>query len=206
MQGMLRIHTYTEDPPRERDEPVAALVARSKRGDVEAFTQIYRDYVARVYDYAARRLNSRHAAEEATQEVFYRAFRGIAGCRDDEAFAGWLFAIARFVIADVYRGKSRDTAPLDAAIEAEDPDPLPEEQMLRAERRAQLQAARQHCLTERDRELLDLLLADLTDREIAVALDRRYGAIRTAHWRLVTRLRDCFATMADEKGVRHVAT
>jgi hypothetical protein len=42
----------------------------------------------------------------------------------------------------------------------------------------------------------------LTDREIAVALNRRYGAVRTAHWRLLAKLRACFAHL----GGRHVAS
>ncbi len=115
MHGMLRIQTHTDDPPRERDEPVSALVSPSKRGNVTAFTQLYRDHVDRVYDYAARRLDSLQSAEEVTREVFNRAFRGIAGCRDEEAFAGWLFANAPFIIADIHSAKSRATAPLDAA-------------------------------------------------------------------------------------------
>jgi len=168
-------------------------VAQAKLGDTAAFTYLYRRYVARVYDYAVWRLLDRHVAEEVTQEVFFRAFRGIAGCRDDTSFAGWLLGIARFVIADQYRAAPPATAALDASLEQEDPEPLPEDQVLQAERHNELRAAREHCLSPSERELFDLLLADLTDREIAVALGRRYGAVRTAHWRLVSKLRVCFA-------------
>jgi RNA polymerase sigma-70 factor, ECF subfamily len=178
---------------RTPEADVAELVAQAKLGDPAAFTSLYRRYVARVYDYAAWRLLDRHGAEEVTQEVFFRAFRGIAGCRDDASFGGWLLGIARFVIADQYRAAPPVTAALDASLEREDPAPLPEDQVLQAERHDELRAAREHCLSPSERELFDLLLADLTDREIAVALGRRYGAVRTAHWRLVSKLRVCFA-------------
>lgn len=184
--------TGRDDAPVEVYAFTAGLVARARRGDVDAFADLYRQYVERVYDYAARRLDGRHEAEEATQEVFYRAFRGLASCRDDASFAGWLFGIARFVIADVHRSRRRRHDPLDVAIDPEDPEPLPEEHVLRSEREDELRAVREHCLSPAERDLFDLLLADLTDREIAAALGRRHGAIRTAHWRLLAKLRACF--------------
>lgn len=203
MQGGVRsrppvVHGVAGTP----EANVAELVAQAKLGDTAAFTYLYRRYVARVYDYAAWRLLDRHVAEEVTQEVFLRAFRGIAGCRDGASFGGWLIGIARFVIADQYRASPPATVVLDESLEREDPEPLPEEQMLQTERHNELRAAREHCLSPSERELFDLLLADLTDREIAVALGRRYGAVRMAHWRLLAKLRTCFAHL----GGRYVAS
>ena len=203
MQGGVR-----SQPPalagaaRTPETDVAELVAQAQLGDPAAFTSLYRRYVARVYDYAAWRLADRHVAEEVTQEVFLRAFRGIAGCRDGASFGGWLLGIARFVIADQYRAAPPATVALDAALERVDPAPLPDEQLLQSERHDELRSAREHCLSSSERELFDLLLADLTDREIAVALNRRYGAVRTAHWRLLAKLRACFAHL----GGRYVAS
>jgi RNA polymerase sigma-70 factor (ECF subfamily) len=178
-------------------------VALARLGDTAAFTQLYRGHVARVYDFAAWRLSDRHAAEEVTQEVFLRAFRGIAGCRDGAAFGGWLLGIARFVIADHYRAALPPTGTLDDSLEREDPEPLPEEQVLQSERNDELRSAREHCLSSSERDLFDLLLADLTDREIAEALGRGYGAVRTAHWRLLAKLRACFERL---RGGRYVAS
>jgi RNA polymerase sigma-70 factor (ECF subfamily) len=189
------------------EEDIAELVQAARHGDATAFTYLYRRHVDRVYDYAARRLPDTHAAEEVTQEVFYRAFRGIAGCREAHLFPGWLFGIARHVIADLYRAPRPDLAPLDGGLDRADPAPTPEEDVLRAEQRDTLLAAREHCLSSSERELLDLLLADLTDREIATALGRRYGAVRTAHWRLLARLRACVdLSPSNRTGGRHVAS
>jgi DNA-directed RNA polymerase specialized sigma24 family protein len=62
-----------------------------------------------------------------------------------------------------------------------------------------LQAARDRCLSERERELFDLLLTDLTHQDIARLLGRRQGAIRTAHWRLVGKLRECLTGLTQAK-------
>ncbi len=185
------------------ESEIAELVAQARLGDTAAFTQLYRSHVARVYDFAAWRLSDRHAAEEVTQEVFLRAFRGIASCRDGAAFSGWLLGIARFVIADHYRASLPATGALDESLDWEDPQLLPEEHILQTERTDELRAARENCLSPSERDLFDLLLADLTDREIAVALGRRYGAVRTAHWRLLAKLRACFDRL---RGGRYVAS
>ncbi len=201
MHGGVRSRSPVEQgAARTPEADVAELVAQAQLGDTAAFTYLYRRYVARVYDYAAWRLLDRHVAEEVTQEVFLRAFRGIAGCRDGASFGGWLIGIARFVIADQYRASPPATVALEESLEREDPALLPEEQMLQAERYNALRMAREHCLLPSERELFDLLLADLTDREIAVALGRRYGAVRTAHWRLLSKLRSCFAQLGGRYG------
>ena len=203
MQGGVRSrHPIAPDANAAPEADVAELLTRARLGDAAAFTFLYRRYVARVYDYAAWKLLDRHAAEEVTQEVFLRAFRGITGCHDGASFGGWLIGIARFVIADQYRASLPATVALDESLEREDPEPLPEAQALQAERHNELRAVRESCLSPSERELFDLLLADLTDREIAVALGRRYGAVRTAHWRLLSKLRACFA----QPGGRYVAS
>ena len=92
-------------------------------------------------------------------------------------------------------------------LELVDPAPPPEDHVLRAEQPDALLAARERCLSRSERELFDLLLADLTDREIAAALGRRYGAIRTAHWRLLAKLRACFGRLPSNRTEeRHVAS
>ncbi len=189
-------------PPADPGAGDALLVALATQGDARAFALLYRRYVDRVYDYAARRLGSRGAAEEATQEVFSRAWQGLGRCRDGAAFAGWLFAIARHVVADGHRAGRHPSVPLADAPDLADPDPTPEELAVRGEGHDRLQAARARCLTDKERELFDLLLADLTDREIATALGRRDGAIRTEHWRLIAKLRACLGVVATEG--RHV--
>jgi RNA polymerase sigma-70 factor (ECF subfamily) len=199
-----RSRSPTIDPPStEFADDDAGLVARARQGDAQAFALLYRRYVDRVYNYAAARLGAREEAEDATQEAFFRALRGLGKCRDDAVFAGWLFGIVRHVVADAHRARRHPTAPLADAPDREDPDPTPEEAAIWAEQRADVSGARARCLTAKERELFDLLTADLTEGELAAALGRRSGAIRTARWRLLRRLRECLG--AATKGVSGVA-
>jgi RNA polymerase sigma-70 factor (ECF subfamily) len=193
------------DPPLDLGTSDAVLVAQAKQGDSAAFALLYRRYVDRIYAFSARRLANRATAEEATQEIFMRALAGLGRCRENEAFAGWLFAIARNVVHENYRSARRVGGTYTESLETEDPDPTPEERAVRVEATSELLAARQRCLGAKDRELFDLLLADLTDVEIAVALGRRPGAVRTAHWRLLIKLRGCLGVRSSLNGGRDVA-
>lgn len=190
---VLQRHIPTDGPSPEDPGDDVVLAWQAKQGDGQAFALLYRRYVDRVYAYAAWRLASREAAEEATQQIFFRALRGLTGYRQDAAFAPWLFAIARNVVADVHRAQGRATVPLESALDVADSAPLPEEQAMQMMQRGELHLARDRCLSARERELFDLLLADLTQPEIARLLGRRQGAIRTAHWRLIGKLRKCLA-------------
>ena len=190
----------TNNSPLHDSTDDAVLVAHAKHGDARAFTLLYQRYVERVYAFVLYRVASREVAEEATQTIFFRALRGLASCRDDAAFAYWLFAIARNVIADVQRTRRHASAPLEMAMDVADPEPTPEEHVMRVFAHDALLAARDHCLTQREREFFDLLLADLTHAEMAHVTGRRQGAIRTAHWRLVAKLRRCLDRITQTTG------
>jgi RNA polymerase sigma-70 factor, ECF subfamily len=179
------------------------LVSRSRSGDPAAFALLYRQFVNQVYAFSMRRLPTREAAEEATQETFTRALGGLSRCRDDDAFAGWLFGIAHHVVNEQYRAARVQSSGLVGDLDPADPESGPEDRAIRNEDAAELRRARERCLTEKERTLFDLLLAGLTDAEIAVVLGKRSGAIRTAHWRLLIKLRGCLSMLTRLMGGRH---
>jgi RNA polymerase sigma-70 factor (ECF subfamily) len=170
---------------------VADLVVRAKSGDGEAFGQLYDHYIGEVYAFVAARLANREAAEDVTQTIFVRALQSLASCRDDAAFAGWLFAIARNIITDTYRGNRFRPEAWNETLDSEDPALTPEEITLQRDDARVLRDARERCLSEGERELFDLLLTEMNDKQIAQALGRTHGAIRTAHHRLMVKLREC---------------
>jgi RNA polymerase sigma-70 factor, ECF subfamily len=192
------------EPPITAGEDVGLLVSRVRNGDIAAFAQLYRLHINRVYAFTARRLSGREAAEEATQEIFTRALAGIGRCRDEAAFPGWLFGIAHHVVTEQYKVARHAASPMDhQAPDPVDPGQSPEEHALHGETVEELRQARERCLSEKERILFDLLLADLTDKQIATVLGRRQGAIRTARWRLLTKLRGCLNMLSRLAGVRH---
>jgi RNA polymerase sigma-70 factor, ECF subfamily len=75
----------------------AVDVRRAAAGDALAFERLYRAHVARVHS-LARRLGGNDEADELTQEVFVKAWQGLAGFRGDAAFSTWLHRVAVNVI------------------------------------------------------------------------------------------------------------
>lgn len=181
----------TAPPARDPDGSDAELVAQARLGDPRAFALLYRRYLDQVYDYCRHRLGTREAAEDATQTIFLKALGAIGTCRDGDLFAGWLFAIARNVVYDIYRSGRVISIDIDARPDIADPARSPEEIAIGSEWAQHLERLRADCLGHEDRDLLDLRLQGLNDKEIAVALDRSHGAIRVAQHRMLKRLRNC---------------
>ena len=76
--------------PRDPDE---ALVRRAQRGDRMAFERLVDRHQHRLFTLAARSLGSRQDAEDAVQEAFLRAWRGLGGFRGGSLFSTWLYRI-----------------------------------------------------------------------------------------------------------------
>jgi RNA polymerase sigma-70 factor (ECF subfamily) len=184
--------------PSPAGEPAgdADLVARAK-GDPRAFAQLYQRYVDAVYRYCAHRLGSRHAAEDATSEIFVKAFTNIRTCRDDRAFRSWVFAIAHNVVTDTYRARRPDE-PLDAAAGMRDPALSPEDAALVVDGERAVHALLAH-LVPRQARILELRLAGLTGPEIAEVLGCSLAAVKVGQVRAYDRLREI---VGEQRGAR----
>ncbi|MFQ5350264.1 MAG: RNA polymerase sigma factor, partial [Thermoanaerobaculia bacterium] len=85
----------------------ADLVRRARRGEVEAFEQLYRGHVGRIYAVSLRMVADPSLAEELTQEAFIRAWSKLASFRGTSAFGTWLHRLAVNVVLDAMRARSR---------------------------------------------------------------------------------------------------
>lgn len=95
------------------------LVARAQAGDVDAFAELYRSHVGRVYAFAHRRSGSREMAEDLTSATFERAIRSLhAYDAASGGFASWLFRIASNLAADDHRRRARAGSPRATAAAA----------------------------------------------------------------------------------------
>ena len=92
-----------------------ARLLENARADPAAFARVYERYLARVYRYCLRRLDTREEAEDATALVFTRALAGVSGYRGGSV-AAWVFRIAHHTVANELRDRrsalSLDTSPL----------------------------------------------------------------------------------------------
>lgn len=156
-------------PPCARE---AVLLAQARDGDTAAFGELYRELGAMVHAVLLARVAPADA-EDLTQEVFVRAWRGLGGLRDDAALGAWLVQIARRRAVDWARehqrrrGRERAAALEGSAVGA----------TARGSAEGVLAAVRQ--LPEAYREaLLMRLVAQMTGRQIAARLGMTEGSVR----------------------------
>jgi RNA polymerase sigma-70 factor (ECF subfamily) len=98
------------------------LARRCLGGDNSAFAAILEAYQDRIYSFALRLLRDPQAAEEAAQEAFVKAFRGLSSYNPAYPFASWLFRIAHNSCMDALRAGGR-TISLDVECFPDLPDP-----------------------------------------------------------------------------------
>lgn len=188
--------TEARRAPSEAGEIEEVRLAREARDDPAAFQALYERHVHAVYRYCLSRLRDPTAAEDATSEVFLKAWSGIAGHRGG-SFAAWLIVIARNTVVDSLR-RRRLTADLAEAPEPIDRSPLPEDRAVAAEEHEVLLRAMTQ-LTDDQRAVLELQLAGWRGPEIAEALGRTPTAVKMLRHRALRRLRDLLAGDAPER-------
>jgi RNA polymerase sigma-70 factor (ECF subfamily) len=165
----------------------AELVIRS-RTERDAFGALYDRYVTAVYHYCLRRAGSPAEAEDLTSAIFVRVLERLEEVRP-ESFRGWLFTVARTVVADRFR-RTPSVQPLtDEEAEATpDGGDGPEVAALHVEAEGTVTELLRSLPTDQ-RTALALRLAGLDNREIAAAMDRSVAATKMLHHRASRRLR-----------------
>lgn len=87
-------------------------------GDGFDVRRAYADHGSVIFGFAYNATRDRSLAEECVQETFVRAWRGRHGYRPElGAERTWLFAIARNVLADLFRARSRRPVPVAEPVE-----------------------------------------------------------------------------------------
>jgi RNA polymerase sigma-70 factor (ECF subfamily) len=96
------------------------LVERAAGGDVQAFEDLYRAHVGRVYAVCLRMTGDAHLAEEMVQESFVQAWQKLTTFRGASAFSTWLHRVAVNVVLGHLRGAGRrwasEVSPADEAV------------------------------------------------------------------------------------------
>jgi RNA polymerase sigma-70 factor (ECF subfamily) len=100
------------------------LVERARAGDLDALGELVRTYESRVASVLYRLLDDRRDVEEATQDVFVKAWRNLHRFRGDAQLFTWLYRIAVNEALIRRRGKRHDVEELDDRL-AGAPDPEP---------------------------------------------------------------------------------
>ncbi|HEY3285220.1 MAG TPA: RNA polymerase sigma factor [Armatimonadota bacterium] len=87
---------------------VQALVNQSRQGDAAAFDALVGHYYARTLRLAFRILEDQAAAEDATQEIFLKAWANLPRFRGAARFTTWLHAISVNQCLSMARRRGRE--------------------------------------------------------------------------------------------------
>ncbi len=98
-----------------RSESEKKYLEKAKSGDERAFEELVRSHDAFVSSVCLSILKNPHLAEDAAQETFIKAWRGISRFKGNSAFSTWLFTIAKNVCRDAL-AKTVDTEELSEEI------------------------------------------------------------------------------------------
>ena len=187
------------------DEADARDVAAAQV-DVAAFAPLFQRYWPRVYRYCALRCVCSADAEDVASQIFVRALAKLPAFepRGPGAFRRWLFTIAHHEIASRARYEARHPArALDLASEhAALSGPSPEHAAISAADADALLALVRD-LPPRLREVVELRLVGLTDREIAEVLGISSPAVRKAQSRALAHLRRQVSPLVSEEEHHH---
>ena len=82
------------------------LVRKLKRGDMEAFNQVFYAYSSKLYHFAYGYLKSKEEAEELVQEVFFKIWEKREDIKEEYQFRSYLFSIAFNYIKKHFRSKA----------------------------------------------------------------------------------------------------
>ena len=88
------------------DLPDEELVALSQQGDGAAFGEFVRRHTAAVHRWMARSVGEQDA-DDMTQEVFLKAYRGLTRFRGEAPARAWLASIADNAVKNRYRARGR---------------------------------------------------------------------------------------------------
>jgi RNA polymerase sigma-70 factor (ECF subfamily) len=183
-------------------DPELVVAARADR---PAFAPLYERYRDDLLRYCHVCLGDWEDAADAAQQVFANALAGLTTFVDrGDSFRPWLFAIAHHEVGAMQRRRVRraeDSLADHAGLE--DGAQTPEALAVVADDHQRLRALLES-LPDGQRRVVQLRLADLTDREIAEILGMSEGAVRTAQSRAVGTLRDLMKTSPAPKGGRNV--
>jgi RNA polymerase sigma factor (sigma-70 family) len=171
------------------DDTEARLVERARQGDQDAFGELVSRHQDVVFRSAYLITRDRDEAADAAQQAFIKAYRSLGRFRLGWPFRPWLVRIATNEARNLRRAAGT-RGRLAVRIGAEwDTGASPEGEALAAERRSQLLAALDRCRAE-DREIIGYrYFLDLSEAEMAVALDCRPGTVKSRLSRALGRLR-----------------
>jgi RNA polymerase sigma factor (sigma-70 family) len=155
-----------------------------REGDLDQQSLLFERHHRHLYNFFLRMTGSTNDSEDLVQEVFFRMLNYRHTYRDDSRFETWMFQIARSALSDSSR-KTRRTEPLPEGRILVNPDPSPEDSLMKKSETDFLLRAL-GMLSEEKREVLLLgRFENLGFREIARILREKETTVKVRAHRAV---------------------
>lgn len=188
------ISTAVIDLGDEADESLA----RRARGDPQAFTELYRRYLNRVYRFHLLRTGNQGDAQDLTSQTFLAALEALPGYRGQGSFCSWLFGIAAHKAADYYR-KWRGEIPLEWAASQPSGEPSPENITVQRLEYTRVANALLNLPVEQAQALTLRVFGELSAAEIGHLMSRSEAAIRMLVYRGLRQLHSTLVSLQEVK-------
>lgn len=164
------------------------LVKKAKEGDKDAYGEVYKIYVKKIYRFIYYMVYERELAEDLTQITFLKAWVSLHSYQPEKGtFQSYLFAIARNQVIDYKRRKKEIS--LDDIAEPSSFDEVDKE-LIQSENRNLVNKLLKFLDIE-ERQLIVLrYFEELKFFEITRILNQKEGAIRVKLHRVLKKLRE----------------
>ena len=93
------------------------LIEESRKGNVDAFEELIKDYKRSAYNIALRVMRNVEDAEDASQEALIKIFKNISSFNMDSTFKVWMYRIVVNTCIDFKRRKSINAVSIDETID-----------------------------------------------------------------------------------------
>ena len=163
-----------------------ALLKGALRFDQATLTKIYDLYSPELYRYAARFLGDPSLAEDCVADTFSRFLKALStGRGPKEHLKAYLYRIAHNLIVDYYR-RASDVVELKETQPGT--DNTPEQEADLRTRQAQMRKAIQQLTPDQQQVIAFKYLQGWKNEEIAQALDKPVGAVKSLQHRALASL------------------
>jgi RNA polymerase sigma factor (sigma-70 family) len=166
--------------------------------DAETTAELFYRYARSLFAYLRQHTASREDAEDLLHEVFAAALEWQSfGLLSDMEQEKWLWRVARNKVADTHRQKVRQPSlTLDFIVNElyADEEQSPEYTLMRREEYARLREALERLPATQQEALRVRFVIELPCADVAKALGKREGAVRSMLSRAVARLRTIYTS------------
>lgn len=166
-----------------------ALVHACRSGRREAFDELVVRHQQAIYRLCFRFVGNHEDASDLTQDVFVRAYRGLAGFKADAAFSTWLYRIGVNVCLNRLSTNTPASVELEPERHIDEVSAPPDAETARGER-AQIVRRAIAALPRKQRATLILrVYHDLSHEQIARALGNSVGTVKANVFHALRNLR-----------------